>query len=277
MFQWYKNAAVCCAYLSSVDAVPWSIQQQQFRQSPWFTRGWTLQELIAPRQMYFLDLHWNTIEERSKLAAEISAITGIGKAYLNSSLGRKISLDETSVATKMSWVSKRKTSRLEDMAYCLLGIFDITMPLLYGEGRKAFMRLQLEIIRKTDDETIFAWPSSDPYLKQQGMLAAWPTWFINCGDIRTYVKFPRPPYSMTNKGLAFHVPAYIPSQWRMKVALNCTTTHGEGALLAAIDLTINDNKMGHRFSTDGVRFEDFTKFDEGTTNTDIIYIPQRGL
>ena len=277
MFQWYKHAAVCYAYLSSVVAGPWTVQKQQFRQSPWFTRGWTLQELIAPTLVYFLDRQWNIIGEKSELAAEISAITHIGHDYLNLSSGRRISLGQTSIATKMSWASKRETSRLEDMAYCLLGIFEINMPLLYGEGRKAFMRLQLEIIRNSDDETIFAWSNPDPYLMEQGMLASWPTWFINCGDIRTYVKFPRPPYSMTNKGLEFRVPAHIPPQRRMKVALNCTTTHGEGAMLAAIKLTIDDNKIGHRYSTEGAKFEDFTEFEEGDTNTDIIYIPQRGL
>ena len=278
MFQWYKRSMVCYAYLSSVDTGPWGIRVQQFKHSPWFTRGWTLQELIAPRSVFFLDRQWTIIREKSEIAAEISAITGIEKDYLNLSHGRWNSLDQTSIATKMSWVSRRETSRPEDMAYCLLGIFDINMPLLYGEGMKAFMRLQLEIIRKSDDETIFAWPSPNPYFMQQGMLASWPSWFINCGDIRTYVKFPRPPYSMTNKGLEFRVPAYVPSQERMTVVLNCTTTHGGGALLATIELGILGDRKGIRYSKDGAKFVDFTEFEEGDTiNTDIIYIPQSGL
>ena len=278
MFRWYEKCAVCYAYLSSVDAVPWSIQGQQFWQSPWFTRGWTLQELIAPTWVYFLDRQWNIIGEKTELAPILSPITGIGEAYLNLSHKiRSISLKKTSIATKMSWISKRKTSRLEDMAYCLLGIFDINMPLLYGEGRKAFMRLQLEIIKKSDDESIFAWKSSVDFAAQQGMLASWPTWFIDSGDTRPYVKFPRPPYSMTNKGLEFRVPAYNSSQGRMKVPLNCTTKDGGGALLATIELDVVGGEVGHRITNDGVKFEDFTEFDEETTNTDVIYIPQRGL
>ena len=277
MFQWYKRSRVCYAYLSSVDAGPWNVQEKQFRQSPWFTRGWTLQELIAPTLLYFLDRQWNLIGEKTELAAEISAITDIGKPFFNLSQGRRTPLHQTSIATKMSWASRRKTSRPEDMAYCLLGIFDINMPLLYGEGMKAFMRLQLEIIRKSDDESIFAWTSPDRSWLNQGMLASWPTWFINCGDTTTYEKFPRPPYSMTNKGLEFRIPAYASSQRQIKVALNCTTTHGGGALLATIGLDVVGGKMGFRYTNDGAKFEDFTEFDEGDTNTDIIYIPQFGL
>lgn len=277
MFRWYENSEICYVYLSSVDTGPWRVQEQQFRQSPWFTRGWTLQELIAPTLVYFLDHQWNIIKEKTELAAEISAITGIGQDYLNLSQGRWTLLDQTSIATKMSWVSRRKTSRLEDMAYCLLGIFDINMPLLYGEGSKAFMRLQLEIIRKSDDESIFAWKSPHRYDRQQGMLASWPTWFVDCGDIRTYIKFLRPAYSMTNKGLEFRIPAYTSSQRPIKVALNCTTTHGGGALLATIELYPVRNRIGIRYATDGAKFEDFTEFEKGDTNTDIIYIPQRGL
>ena len=278
MFQWYKKAWICYAYLSSVDAGPWSVQEQRFRQSPWFTRGWTLQELIAPTSLRFLDRQWNIIGNKSELGAEISAITGIGEHYLNLSPRKRIALDHTSIATKMSWVSKRKTSRLEDMAYCLLGIFDINMPLLYGEGgRKAFMRLQLEIIRKSDDESIFAWTNSIDCSVQQGMLAPWPTWFVDSGDTRPYMKFPRPPYSMTNKGLEFRVPAYNSYQGHMKVPLNCTTKDGGGALLATIDLDVVGGEVGHRYHYNGVKFEDFTEFDEETTNTDVIYIPQYGL
>ena len=232
---------------------------------------------LSHQLVYFLDHQWNIIKEKTELAAEISAITGIGQDYLNLSQGRWTLLDQTSIATKMSWVSRRKTSRLEDMAYCLLGIFDINMPLLYGEGSKAFMRLQLEIIRKSDDESIFAWKSPHRYDRQQGMLASWPTWFVDCGDIRTYVKFLRPAYSMTNKGLEFRIPAYTSSQRPIKVALNCTTTHGGGALLATIELYPVRNRIGIRYATDGAKFEDFTEFEEGDTNTDIIYIPQRGL
>ena len=277
MFQWYRRASVCYAYLSSVDAGNRKAQELQFRHSPWFTRGWTLQELIAPPFVYFLDREWNIIGEKTRLAAEISAITGIEELCLELYKGRPRRLAEVSVATKMSWASERKTSRVEDMAYSLLGIFDINMPLMYGEGKKAFMRLQLEIIRKSDDESIFAWTNPGPKFMNQGMLAPWPTWFANCGDIRADVKSLRPPYSMTNKGLEFRIPPYTSSQEFIKVALNCSRRVDGGALRATIVLWSCGNNIGQRTTDNWAEFEDSTEFEERDSNTDVIYIPQTGL
>ena len=109
---------------------------------------------------------------------EISEVTGIGVQYLND-------MRQASVATKMSWISKRQTSRSEDMAYCLLGLFDVNMPLLYGEGRKAFVRLELEIIKKSNDDSIFAWTSPDPENTTSGLLALWPDSFTDSADVRS--------------------------------------------------------------------------------------------
>ena len=102
---------------------------------------------------------------------------------------------------RMSWASRRRTTRREDIAYCLFGLFDVNMPLLYGEGEKAFTRLQLEVIRKSDDESIFAWTSDSP---RWGMLAPSPVSFQESGSIirGSSPHFsPSLPYSMTNKGL----------------------------------------------------------------------------
>ena len=94
------------------------------------------------------------------------------------------------------------------MAYCLMGLFDVNMPLLYGEGRKAFDRLQLEIINNSDDDSIFAW-SGDSY-RYYGMLAPEPSSFVYSGDIMPALSRSepgqRPPYRMTNRGLEFHLP-----------------------------------------------------------------------
>lgn len=109
---------------------------------------------------------------------------------------------------RMSWISKRRTSREEDMAYSLLGLFNVNMPLLYGEGRKAFVRLQMEIIKNSDDESVFAWETNTEDNRPMGMLADWPTAFETSADIisrpTTYQE--RIPYAMTNKGLEFYVP-----------------------------------------------------------------------
>lgn len=126
-------------------------------------RGWTLQELIAPREVEFYNHSWERFGTRGSLSAEIRAITGIPTEVLYFTPTRDIPdvsrlLELTSVAERMSWAARRETTREEDIAYSLLGLFDINMPLLYGEGRvKAFKRLQEEIIRATDDESIFVW------------------------------------------------------------------------------------------------------------------------
>lgn len=120
-----------------------------------FTRGWTLQELIAPAHIKFFDAAWNTAPDRTKsgLVALLSYITNIDPLVL---YGER-DLAEVCVAQKMSWAAGRTSIRVEDNSYCLLGIFDLHMPLLYGEEEKAFQRLQEEIIRSTADLSILAW------------------------------------------------------------------------------------------------------------------------
>ena len=120
----------------------------------WFSRGWTLQELIAPRDLWFYDKDWTSLGSRSLLSKRIEVAV---KALL-------IELPDfrsCSIAKRMSWASRRQTTREEDIAYCLLGLFDINMPLVYGEGPKAFTRLQLGIMKHSNDESIFAWESPD--------------------------------------------------------------------------------------------------------------------
>ncbi|ORY12465.1 hypothetical protein BCR34DRAFT_482623, partial [Clohesyomyces aquaticus] len=107
-----------------------------FKQSSWFTRGWTLQELLAPSKLHFFNHKWNPIGSRRKLAPKIKRITRIPRKALQS-----FSPAEFCVAGKLSWLAKRKTTREEDCAYCLLGWFKINMLLLYGEGARAFQRL----------------------------------------------------------------------------------------------------------------------------------------
>jgi hypothetical protein len=122
--------------------------------SRWFTRGWTLQELLAPTYVIFYDKNWLALGTRPTFAYELHRITSIDEA----ALGRNPpSLNTFCVARRMSWAAKRTTTREEDMAYSLLGLFDINMPLLYGEGMRAFTRLQEDIIKKSNDDSILAW------------------------------------------------------------------------------------------------------------------------
>ena len=229
MFKWYERSSECYVHLSDVEYSPDELQlirerkdaarlfedqsplSAKFRKSSWFTRGWTLQELLAPRKskVLFFDANWNEIGSLPQLASDVSGITGIEESFMGrkqyiSSTGRLITSPYVSVAKRMSWVSRRQTSREEDMAYCLLGLFDVNMALLYGEGAKrAFYRLQIEIMKTMDDESIFAWTSNQ---KMSGMLADSPSFFANSGNISRGVRSTRGPYSMTNKGLEFPVP-----------------------------------------------------------------------
>lgn len=151
MFRWYKKSEVCYVYLSDVSSCDYILEQ--FKKARWFQRGWTLQELIAPDNVIFYSKEWHQFGTKAGLSAFISDITNIGPLFLDSE-----NLASASIAQKMSWASKRETSRPEDIAYCLLGIFDVNMPLIYGEGTKAFLRLQEEIMTTYPyDFTIFAW------------------------------------------------------------------------------------------------------------------------
>ncbi|KAM5545467.1 hypothetical protein V8D89_000505 [Ganoderma adspersum] len=149
MFTWYRKATICYAFLADV---PEDDFHERLPHSRWFTRGWTLQELIAPRHLVFLTSEWKTMGTKATLAFEVERITGIDYLVL---LDRQ-SLDDVGVARRMSWASKRQTTRVEDEAYSLLGIFNIKMPTVYGEGCGAFRRLQEEIMRRIPDQSIFA-------------------------------------------------------------------------------------------------------------------------
>ena len=145
MFRWYSNAAICYAYLSDVH-----VASDQMFLSRWFTRGWTLQELLAPKSVQFFSSTWEFIGSKQSLSQKIANTTGIDEATLLN----PTALSSASVARRMAWAAKRQTSRTEDVAYCLMGLFDVNMPLLYGEGEKAFIRLQEEIIKENDDHSL---------------------------------------------------------------------------------------------------------------------------
>ncbi len=193
MYRWYRDSQVCYAYLTDCF-LPWGIiSDVDFCKSRWFTRGWTLQELLAPGTVYFYDRDWREIGTKSSLTTQISCVTGISSQDMTDP-------QSASIAAKMSWASRRQTSRMEDMAYSLLGIFDLTMPLLYGEGHNAFKRLQYELIEaRSDDESIFAWTHDSP--RPSGILAQSSAAFAHSSDIITFVnldRLTRPP-SVTRK------------------------------------------------------------------------------
>ncbi|TPX13512.1 uncharacterized protein E0L32_005983 [Thyridium curvatum] len=157
MFRWYAGAAVCYAYL--VD-VPGGLTEEQcgaegsaFRASRWFTRGWTLQELIAPREVDFYARDWTPLAKKGHVLQTLEEVTHV--SYF--ALSHDSELSEFTIAERMSWAAGRQTTRKEDVAYCLLGLFGVHMPLLYGEGDRAFVRLQEEIIRYDPDISFLSW------------------------------------------------------------------------------------------------------------------------
>jgi len=219
MYQWYKSSAVCYVYMSDVavgsgrpgrsrspptagattssgvSASP-DLREQlsklmggmaiggrpallppipSFHRSRWFQRGWTLQELIAPRLVVFYDAEWSEIGTKSSMALELRRITGVRREVL-------CGQDPPSICTvgeRMSWASSRQTTRVEDRAYSLLGIFDVNMPLLYGEGKRAFIRLQEEILRRNEDLSLLAWTNPGLHDRSVGVLVDNPGGFTS--------------------------------------------------------------------------------------------------
>jgi hypothetical protein len=131
MFRWYWDAQVCYAYLGDVPGTEddYYAADSTFRHSKWFTRGWTLQGLLAPKAVVFFDQNWVDLGTKRSLAGLVSAITGIKDLF---------GFEEACVAQEMSWAPKRETTRVEDRAYYLMGLFGVNMSLIYGGGRKGF-------------------------------------------------------------------------------------------------------------------------------------------
>jgi hypothetical protein len=177
MYRWYANASVCYVYLKDVVSRGPLVEDKELAVSRWFKRGWTLQELLAPDTIVFYNCHWVDIGTKKSLHLQISTITGIDTDLLQ---GYKSPQDFT-VAHRMSWASERKTSRDEDIAYCLLGIFDVHMPLIYGEGSRAFVRLQEEILKINEDYTLFLWVPHPDQKENVGALATSPVYFPHQG------------------------------------------------------------------------------------------------
>lgn len=192
MFTWYRESEICYAHLSDVSKSSFDEENLKTR---WCTRGWTLQELLAPLYVYFFDQAWEYLGTRKSLAGALSKATQISVDVLGDTC---INLEQKSIACRMSWMSLRETTRVEDMAYSLLGIFDINMPLLYGEGMKAFKRLQEEIIKVSNDQSLLAWSGFDatlildsPITEGDDLvadpLADMPSYFHGCSEISAII------------------------------------------------------------------------------------------
>lgn len=228
MFKWYRDAKLCITYL--LDVIRKGAGREDFtnevgQPSVWFSRGWTLQELLAPRRLEFFDKNWDPMGDRSEFADQIEKITGIQSKYLKGE--RRDDPRTACIAAKFSWIAKRQTEREEDMTYSMLGLFDVTMDPRYGEGWGAFMRLQKELLSSSRDESLFAWKMmqadaglrllSRVHAQQQdswkenewGLLAPRPVCFKDCGQMtatcpwfaKQYIPRPAGGFQMRQQGL----------------------------------------------------------------------------
>ncbi|KAK3697970.1 hypothetical protein LTR37_017194 [Vermiconidia calcicola] len=217
--------------------------RDSLRRSRWFTRGWTLQELIASGQTHFFDRSWQHIAKSTHLLHTLESITGI---HLLGLLGE---IQYFSVAQRMSWASKRTTTRVEDEAYCLLGIFGINMPLLYREGRKAFQRLQEEIVKISTDQSVFAWELR-PWLNHgerdeaHSLLApSTENFWWHAHDIESFRGWTDAAVQPTNEGARLQLPLY---RWRQdhrcrnSIALLQCSTERLGSYMYVVGLRLQN-------------------------------------
>ncbi|CAO2650924.1 Nn.00g092210.m01.CDS01 [Neocucurbitaria sp. VM-36] len=247
MYKWYWEAEICYAYLSDYQNVTNGAGSSGsgIGRSRWFYRGWTLQELLAPVVVEFYDWNWVRIGTKSGLIAHIEQATRIDRSFL---LDRQM-IKTACVATKFGWAARRETTRPEDIAYCLLGLMDVKMPMLYGEGSKAFYRLQLEVLQQTRDHTIFAWEPDrkgreNPYREGWGMLAPSPAMFGSdrVAEFRPWILHEGVrllTHEMTNMGLRITMPCIRQKADDVVAILNC---QHESEGYVAIPLKKNKNQ-----------------------------------
>lgn len=267
MFAYYKQSELCIAYLG--DVLPHyqnddgeEVSEKAFERSRWFTRGWTLQELIAAERIYFCAQDWSIIGNKNSLRDLLHSITLIDSKVLM----YPQMIDDCSIAQRMSWASKRETTRPEDEAYSLMGIFSVNMPLLYGEGGKnAFLRLQKEILKDSTDHSLFTWTEtsntrfeepSDYAVSSEyygGLLAYSPREFTECGEIGVLIRRDRlaeeEPYDMTNVGLRIRLPIMEVSESHHIALLDCNYSNRD------------DDYLGIRLSPSTPRRDDEKFFE----------------
>lgn len=201
MYRWYRHSVLCITYFHDVELGPASkldprnpFNDSDGKPAKCFSRGWTLQELLASKEMEFYDKNWTFMGTQRDVKDSLSKLTGIDENYLTGAEDFR----NACVATKMSWMAKRITTREEDIAYSMVGLFGVTMSPVYGEGGpRAFMRLQEVILSSLSmDESLFAWkmPTVDAGRQydrtsswkedEWGLLAPSPAWFAASGVVR---------------------------------------------------------------------------------------------
>ncbi|KAK5715277.1 hypothetical protein LTR17_016878 [Elasticomyces elasticus] len=236
MFAWYQGAAVCYVHMADVTILSawWDDREAEdleikrlaetfsmrptvkfdstilmnrwdppvpappvsFSNSRYFRRGWTLQEMLAPRSVHFYAYDWQFLGALYPMRLVVADITGIPAVVL----GREVALEDCSIAQRLSWAAERETQKVEDMAYALLGILGVHLSLNYGEGMHAFVRLQEEILNRVDELSVLAWGIAEPH-RRSALLATSPADFKDCGDVVVNSTTKCPEHWMTSRGL----------------------------------------------------------------------------
>ncbi|KAK4937029.1 hypothetical protein LTR10_022215 [Elasticomyces elasticus] len=264
MYKWYRDAEICYAYLYDVDST--IAGTSKFRAEKALRRGWTLQELLAPKNVRFYDFQWEKIGTKAGLAKDISDATKIHPDYLREHQAFR----RASIATKMSWLARRITTWDEDMAYSTLGIFGVRdLVPMYGEGMSAFLRLQLALVSR-QDESLYAWKLPEHTKKsgipgwaahEWGLLAPEPLCFRDSAAINLDGKRSERylgGFNVSGPGVSFWHSLKEHTRWgkvwriprtvRFKtLTLNCWTKVDSGKL-KAIQITIRqESKHTHIF------------------------------
>lgn len=241
MFQWYRKATVCYVYLSDVTkGDKHRDSKSKFSSSRWFQRGWTLQELLAPKDVRFYSQEWAFIGTKGDYSDVVETITGIPPQFLL----HWQELCEASVAQRLSWAANRKTKRMEDAAYCLLGIFGVGLTMRYGEGNGAMHRLQKMIMQNTGDHSILAWglnpdtarstPSESADVISAGILATTPLDFANSGKIVVRRQDPTPinAFNISDRHLEVQLSLHTTLTGEVYGLLNCGPEQHEEQVVA---------------------------------------------
>ena len=292
MFHWYSRSNVCYVFLTDVSKAELDLEElathenckhlkardrgvklidNAFTRSLWFSRGWTLQELLAPKHVHFYDKDWQLLGNKRSLQCWISRAAGIDGDILRGDY----SLQQCSVAMRLSWAAGRETTRIEDRAYSLLGLFDVNMPMLYGEGQKAFMRLQEEIIKMNDDHSIFIWKRDDIDPSHIGMLAPNLDAFKGKGEHTYHNYFPSEGFSLSNRGLSIKMPLIQYSLDTYIAVLSCGLVSDGATFSHGLFL----RRLGDRKQYGRVRFQGrhSIKVNEDLPPSKSIYVRQRPL
>lgn len=262
MFAWYHGASCCYAYLDDFEVPPatpynnhseFEITRDGLGQCRWFTRGWTLQELIAPSEIIFYGVGWVQLGTKETLRHLLADITGVDEDVLE----LMEHMFGIPVGRRMSWAAHRETTRDEDTAYCLLGLFGVNMPMLYGEGEKAFLRLQEEILKQHHDASLFAWRQGSALPSYRGLLAQCPAEFAHCAHLvsRTDGFFSRSRMTLTADGLSIAPRPTPKEEKKISVVPRAALPEVEGLeLMQVFDFGSRDRRGSRRV---GIRLQRF--------------------